>query len=131
MGAVKSQELHLIGSIPLWFMNVYSKVPEYGRLAIIPVLSKKARHRLKWFDYYKSHHQNTRLTCHYFGISPQTFNRWKRRYDPYHMEGLGDRSCRIQRVRQPTCSTELVVAVQRLAGIFLFCFRSRTYYQSP
>jgi len=95
-------------------MNVYSKVPGYGRLANIPVLSKKARQRLKWFDYYKSHNQNARLTCRYFGISPQTFYRWKRRYDPYHLESLEDRSCRPQRARQPTYSAELVAAVLKL-----------------
>jgi len=95
-------------------MNVYSKVPGYGRLASIPVLSKKARQRLKWFDYYQFHNRNARLTCRYFGISPQTFYRWKRRYDPYHLESLEDHSCRPQRVRQPTYSPELVAAVQRL-----------------
>ena len=49
-----------------------------------------------------------------FGISPQTFYRWKRRYDPYHLETLEDRSCRPKRVRQPTYSAELVIAVQGL-----------------
>jgi transposase InsO family protein len=95
-------------------MNVYSRVPGYARLPSIPVLSKKARQRLKWFDYYKSHNQNARLTCRYFGISPQTFYRWKRRYDPYHLERLEDRPCRPHRVRQPTYSPELVAAVLRL-----------------
>jgi putative transposase len=80
----------------------------------ITSLSKKARQRLKWFDYYKSHNQNARLTCRYFGISPQTFYRWKRRYDPYHLENLEDRSCRPERVRQPIYSAELVAAVRRL-----------------
>ena len=95
-------------------MNVYSKIPGYRRLASIPVLSKKARQRLKWFDYYNSHSHNARLTCRYFGISLQTFYRWKRRYDPYHLESLEDRSCRPNRVRQPAYSAELVTAVQRL-----------------
>jgi len=95
-------------------MNVYSEIPGYGRLASIPVLSKKARQRLKWFDYYKSHNQNARLTCRYFGISAQTFYRWKRRYDPRHTESLEDRSHRPRHVRQPTYSADLVNAVLRL-----------------
>jgi len=95
-------------------MNVYWTVPGYKRLANIPVLSKKARQRLKWFDYYSSHNHNARLTCRYFGISPQTFYRWKKRYNPWHLESLEDRSCRPKRVRQPTYSIELVTAVQRL-----------------
>jgi hypothetical protein len=52
-------------------MNVYSTIPGYGRLANIPKLSKKARQRLKWFDYYNSHNHNARLTCRHLDISPQ------------------------------------------------------------
>ena len=95
-------------------MNVYSEIPGYGRLTSIPVLSKKARQRLKWFDYYKSHNRNARLTCRYFGISPQTFYRWKRRYDPRHTESLEDRPHRPRHVRQPTYAVALVEAVLRL-----------------
>jgi putative transposase len=41
----------------------------------------------------------------------QTFYRWKRRYDPRHIESLEDRSHRPRQVRQPTYSVELVDAV--------------------
>jgi transposase InsO family protein len=84
-------------------------------LASIPVeLSKQAKQRLKWFDYYRSHGNNARLTCRYFGISPQTFYRWKRRYNPYHLESLENRSRRPKHLRQPTASPELVEAVLKL-----------------
>jgi transposase-like protein len=33
-------------------------------------------------DYYQSHGHNARLTCRHFDISPQTFYRWRRRYNP-------------------------------------------------
>jgi len=96
-------------------MSVYGSIlPGARRLASIPVLSKQARQRLKWFDYYNSHNHNARLTCRYFGISPQTFYRWKRRYDPYRLESLEDRSRRPKHLRQPTASPELVAAVLRL-----------------
>jgi len=85
-----------------------------SRLAGIPELSKRARQRLKWFDYYKSRGYNARLTCRYFGISPQTFYRWKRRYNPRHLESLEDRPHRPRHLRQPSYSTELVEAVLRL-----------------
>lgn len=84
------------------------------RLKLVPELSREAKKRLKWFDYYESHNRNARLTCRYFGISPQTFYRWKRRYDPRHPENLEDQSHRPRRVRQPTYSVELVQAVVRL-----------------
>ena len=84
------------------------------RLARIQELSREAARRLKWFDYYYSHGGNARLTCRYFGISPQTFYRWKRRYDPKHLESLKDRSHKPQRLRQPTWSSDLAQEVLRL-----------------
>jgi putative transposase len=95
-------------------MNVYSVIPWYRCLASIPKLSKKARQRLKWFEYYYSHDQNARLTCRHFDISPQTFYRWKKRYDPKHIESLEDLPHRPKHLRKPTYSVELVEAVLRL-----------------
>jgi putative transposase len=96
-------------------MSIYGAVtPGSGRLASIPEVSRPARRRLKWFDYYRSHNNNARLTCRYFGISPQTFYRWKRRYDPHNLKSLEDRSRRPKHLRQPTAPPELVAAVLRL-----------------
>jgi len=95
-------------------MSVYCTMPGYKWLASVPKLSKQARQRLKWFDYYSSHDRNARLTCRHFDISPQTFYRWKERYNPRHLESLEDRSHRPKHARQPTYSTELVNAVLRL-----------------
>ena len=90
-------------------------VPKVSHLARFRVeLSRKARQRLKWFDYYQSHAHNARLTCRHFDISPQTFYRWKRRYDPRHIASLEDHPHRPKHVRQPTYSTELVEAVLKL-----------------
>jgi len=90
-------------------------VPGASRLARFQVeLSKKARQRLKWFDYYNSRSHNARLTCRHFDVSPQTFYRWKRRYNPRHLASLEDRSHRPKHLRQPTYSTELVEAVLKL-----------------
>lgn len=84
------------------------------RLKLAPELSRDANKRLKWFDYYDTHGQNARLTCRYHGISPQTFYRWKGRYNPEHLKTLEDRSHRPRRVRQPAYSVELVEAVVKL-----------------
>jgi len=86
-----------------------------SRLSRVGVeLSRKARQRLKWFDYYDSRGRNARLTCRHFDISPQTFYRWKRRYNRKELSSLEDRSHRPCHVRQPTYSVELVEAVLRL-----------------
>lgn len=77
-------------------------------------LSAEARRRLKWMDYYETHGHNARLACRHFDISPQTFYRWRRRYNRRQLATLEDRSRRPHRVRQPTWSPELMEAVQAL-----------------
>src|SRR3989304_8953029 len=77
-------------------------------------LSPQARRRLKWMDYYESHGHNARLTCRHFDVSPQTFYRWRRRYDHRSLRTLEDRSRRPRRLRQPTWSPELAQAGLRL-----------------
>jgi putative transposase len=83
-------------------------------LKLAPELSREALKRLKWFDYYEGHNRNARLTCRYFGISPQTFYRWKKRFKSDDLSSLEDHSPRPRRVRQPTYSVEQVNAVLRL-----------------
>lgn len=96
-------------------MAVYgSIIPRSGRLARIPDVSRTARLRLRWIDYYNSHGRNASLTCRHFGISRQTFYRWKRRYEREGIKGLEDRSRRPKKVRRPTWSLELEQEVKRL-----------------
>ncbi len=98
--------------------TVSGVVPGAYRLASMPELTKKARQRLKWFDYYNSGGHNARLTYRHFDISPQAFYRWKRRYDPYHLETLESRSYRPKKLRQPIYSVELVTVIQGLREVY-------------
>lgn len=84
------------------------------RLGQAPILSRGAKQRLKWMDYYRAHRGNASLTCRYFGISRQTFYRWKRRYQAQRPQSLEEGSRRPHRQRQPTWSSALAEAVQRL-----------------
>ncbi len=77
-------------------------------------LSRAARLRLSWFDYYRGHGGNARLTCRHFGIAPQTFYRWKRRYNPQSLSSLEERSHRPRRLRKPTWSSGLEAEVLKL-----------------
>src|SRR4030043_48411 len=70
-------------------------------------ISKPTAQRLKWMDH-SAAHGNARLTCRYFGISAQTFYRWKRRYDPYNLTTLEEESRRPRRVRGPETSEPVV-----------------------
>ena len=91
----------------------------YTQLARIKgEITREAQSRIKWFDYYNSHGNNARLTCRRFGISPQTFYRWKRRYDPQNLQTIEARSHRPRRLRQPTYTEQQIVAVLKLRESF-------------
>jgi transposase InsO family protein len=92
--------------------GVLTGIREITRVDV--ALSKEATRRLKWFDYYHTHGQNARLTCRHFDISPQTFYRWKGRYEGKELRSLEGRSHRPKRVRQPEYTAELVAAVVEL-----------------
>ena len=76
-------------------------------------LSREAQRRLAWFDHYRAHRGNAALTCRYFGISRQTFYRWKRRYDPQNLRTLEAGSHRPHRRRRPTWTLEQAERVRR------------------
>lgn len=72
-------------------MNTYGYIlPKASQIAKIPLLSKAAKKRLQWLDWYKSHGENARLTCRHFGLSPDVFYRWKNRFNPYDLTSLED-----------------------------------------
>lgn len=77
------------------------------------VISRDAKKRLMWMDHYNKH-GNARLTCRYFGISPQTFYRWKDRFDPYDLSTLEEMSRRPHRARQPETPVTVVERIQEL-----------------
>jgi transposase len=93
---------------------ITARVLGAARLAGLPQLSRMARQRVKWMDYYRAHGGNAALTCRYFGISRQTFYRWRRRYNPRDLTTLEERTHRPKRLRQPTWSRELALAVLHL-----------------
>ena len=90
---IHRQGFHLVNDLlPLYHMIAYFKKYDH--------LSKQARLRLQWMDYYKNC-QNVSLTCRYFGISRKTFYKWQRKYDPFNPSSLEDQSRAPARRRQP------------------------------
>ncbi|MDP6800615.1 MAG: integrase core domain-containing protein [SAR202 cluster bacterium] len=69
---------------------------------------------MKWIDWYFGHGSNARKACRHFTISPDTFYRWLRRYDPGDLTSLEAKSNKPKHLRQPTWSRELAEAVLRL-----------------
>jgi len=96
-------------------MNVYGAIiPGVRSLVRIPIeLSKQARQRVKWFDYY---HKcgNVSRTCRYYGISRKTFYKWRKRYDKYHLASLEDNSRRPRNKRRSKIPWEQVLLVKKL-----------------
>ena len=76
-------------------------------------LSREARTRLAWMDFYRRS-KNVARTCRHFGISRQTFYRWRRRYDAQNLATLEERSHRPHHRRQPTWSPPLADRVLAL-----------------
>ena len=74
------------------------------------VLSDEVKQKREWFDYYEKHEKNARLTCRHFGISPDTFYRWKRRFDPNNLSSLEDnkKNRRPKNLREPTTPLRVV-----------------------
>lgn len=94
-----------------------------GIRAIIPVsrrirdpirLSKDARQRLKWMDFYHQHEHNARLTCRHFGIHHRTFYRYYDRFKQRGLKGLENLSKRPVHMRQPSTPLSRVDLVRRL-----------------
>jgi transposase InsO family protein len=77
-------------------------------------LSDKARVRLKWMDAYREC-GNAAAVCRHFSIPLRTFWRWKRRYDPWDLKSLEDRSRKPTRSprRTPRERERLVLELKR------------------
>lgn len=76
-------------------------------------ISRDAKKRLKWLDHYRRY-GNARLTYRYFGISPQTFYRWKNRFYRYDLTTLEEMSRRPHKVRTPQTPPEVVERILKL-----------------
>lgn len=89
-------------------------VPKLGSIKTTVSLSKQAKLRLKWVDYYHGHSSNARLTCRHFGIHHRTFYRYYNRFKKQGLAGLEARSERPKHVRQPTTPRPVIDAVRQL-----------------
>lgn len=76
-------------------------------------ISKQAKLRLKWMDYYHKC-ANVSLVCRHFGISRKTFYYWLKRYNPYSLKTLENRSTAPIRRRQPEIT---VLQTQRIISL--------------
>ena len=91
------------------------ELPEARQLASLGKrVSRTAQNRLQWMLFYYFNGRSAARTCRHFGISRQTFYRWKRRFDHHDLTTLEERSHRPRRIRQPTWTVELAGRVLAL-----------------
>ena len=98
-------------------MNIYGKIlPGTRQIGRLVALSREAKQRLGWMDWYNSHNKNARLTCRHFAISPDTFYRWKKRFNSADLSTLeDDRTTRTPRnLRKPQTHPQLARRIKEL-----------------
>lgn len=81
-------------------------------------LSRSAKQRLKWMDHFGKY-RNARLTCRHFGISPNTFYLWKKRFAPSNLKTLEDdfKTRKPHRVRKPKYTLSHIVNIKKLKEV--------------
>lgn len=87
----------------LGFQIIEDLVPIYRMvygLDKYTTLSKSARNRLKWMDYYRKC-ENAAMTCRHFGISRKIFYKWHNIFDPENLFSLEDKSKAPINTRRP------------------------------
>ena len=60
------------------------------KVAQILGLSKGAKQRLEWFLWQQEHGGKVPVTCRRFGLTPKTYYKWAKRYDPANLRTLED-----------------------------------------
>ena len=85
----------------------------HGKIRVVEP-SREGKVRLRMILSDKQHGRNAALACRHFGVSRDTFYRWRRRYEQSGVGGLEDGSHRSKRIRKPTWSKGLENAVLEL-----------------
>ncbi len=77
-------------------------------------LTKQAKLRLSWMNYYQTHGKNAALTARHFGIAKSCFFKWKARFDKQGLVGLRNQPKRPKTVRTPLTPRPVVDTIRQL-----------------
>lgn len=88
-------------------------VPGLSSIRNTVSLSKEAKLRLSWIDYYQTHN-NAALTCRHYGIARSCFHKWLKRFNTRGVGGLQTVSTRPKHVRQSHVPREVIDTVRTL-----------------
>lgn len=76
-------------------------------------LSSEAKFRLLFIDNYRNITHNVNETCRLFDIARSLFYKWYKRFNPYDLSTLENRSSRPHRVRTVKYNTEVVSLIRK------------------
>jgi len=95
-------------------MRAYKIVPWEQVRAV--GLSRKARERLVWIDWYHNHGKKVRLTLRHFALSPDVFYRWFKRFEKKGLLGLEDdtSSRRPSKIREMTTTQSVIDRIKSI-----------------
>lgn len=88
--------------------------PQLRKVKQTITLTKPAKLRLAWLDYYQTHGRNAALTCRHFGIAKSCFFKWKGRFELQGPSGLEAHSNRPSNVRHPTTPPDVAATIRHL-----------------
>jgi len=88
-------------------------IPKAAKIAKITGLSKEAKRRLKWIDYYLKR-KSVVDTCHHFDITRSLFYKWYNRYLRLGLKGLEEQSRRPHTVRKREVLPEVIDRIKEV-----------------
>src|SRR6202049_999876 len=94
--------------------NFWLNIPRSASAVRALELSKETKPRPSMMAWYDEHLRNAALTCRRFGVSRDTFYRWRKRFEEFGPGGLENGSHRPKEARKPTWPRELERAVLEL-----------------
>lgn len=79
--------MYQISLRPRPFWEHWRNLAEYWKI------SEGAKRKLEWMIFYQTvGRKNARYTASYFGVSPKTFHKWKKRFNPHLIQSLEEKS---------------------------------------
>src|SRR4051794_38249647 len=91
--------------------RIGTAVPNLSRIKQSVTLSREAKLRMSWIDFYHAHGNNAALTCRHYGIAKSCFHKWLQRFTAKGIAGLETVSTRPKHVRKSGVPLAVVDAV--------------------
>lgn len=82
--------------------------------ALTDSLTERAKYRVRVYDWWRAHGENTSLTARHFGIGRMTLSRWLQRFKEQGITGFNERSRKPECLRKPSTPWTIVARTVEL-----------------